>query len=1531
MKLLTAFFVCFCVALASAHGQPIVVSEYFSTPSTSGIGEWTELLVLDDVVDIRNYILTDNNSGQTEAQGGVRFRNIDAWRYLRRGTVIVIHHRDDAGITEDTDPSDGYLELKPTNATYFDMVKLTGSTLPWTQVALNIASSGDILELLSPSDVHVHSLSHRTVTGSYYNNMAVPKPNYGGSITPDNTSIAIAPGATLTAYADANGAQNLSTPTQGLPNSVPQNQTLWRALREPDALRATTMEFTANNTFTSIALKWFASPDTRNEDNTTGYIVLRNTSNSFTPPTDGTTYAPGATLGAATVVANVIGSIDTTYTDNISSLTIPCNGTVYYRIYAFRYGTDNPNGNSFNVARGRAYNTVGFASGSITKTFPGTATVTANGNLAICPGTSVVLEAAPTGSTYQWLKDSAPIAGATSQTFAATAAGSYTVRVTAPNGCTVDATPVSVALKATPTATIGAVVAQCLRNNSFSFSKTGSTGPGVSFQWDFGAGATPPTSTAETPTGVSYNAPGDKLVTLTVTLDGCTTTATRTVRVNPMPSLSIAPFAPICIGDSVRLVASSTDGDTYTWTGSNLSATNVANPWAKPTATSQYTVAVQNSATGCSTSQTVTVTVHPKPRVRIQANRPTTLCVGESITLSDDATSGGQYVWLPDFQSGPILNLTLPKVGTYIYRLVLTNGNGCKDTSNAIAITVQEKPDAVITPEGATTVCPGGTVTLKANSVPGASYKWSNNATTPEITVGKGTYTVTVSIGSGCDSLSQPLTIVERAPSFALATRSVLFGDLGACESSAEKTVTITNTGVDDLTFTAVSSSANFVAPAPFALRTGRSTTATLRFTPTAGTGSYAGTIYFTANPCGVLDSIRVEGRKVGSSDVALALTSVVFPTRLSCNNSEQDTTVTIHNTGVQMVRVLSVGIAAPFALTSHTAPDFPVLIAPSTSATFRFRFSPITNGTATGDAVFRYESGVCKDSLLLPLSGVFHTPALSVAPSALQFASLLGCEDFRDSLLVVTNTGSIPVTVQASITPPGEFFVLSHSSQNIAPGEKDTLRVRFRPSATGMRQSTLRIAESLCGTTTDITLQGTKQGVSFAATTAVTFAPVIANCSATGSTTAIITLRNTSEQQTTGAVITAILQNASPAFQVFIPSGTVLKNNEDVNFTIAFTPPADGSFTDTLLVQLQPCNILKAIPLAGLRAQAVVSRTSGEIDLAAQPIGNSINAQVLFRNSSTASVPILAVGGVAPPFVVLATEPPLPVLLAPDSTLNVTVKYTANDALPDTAYVHLLLDIPCSGTSDSTRVIGNGLSSGQPLPIAVAASLPLSLTGSPGEEIDVHIALASPSIDTARITAVETRLLYNGSLLLPLSASAGPIAQGFAVTPNEQRPGVLMLTVTHPTAPLMGEGVLATVRFRVLLGNALSTALALDTLAVTAPVEVRTTTANGVFTLVDSCEIGSRLLDVAGTTSVGILEIQRDDLLVETRTAYDGVASLLVYNALGRTVLTVEDANRKAGTQQHILPTSALPEGVYFLVLRTANTFKTKQFSIIR
>lgn len=71
---------------------------------------------------------------------------------------------------------------------------------------------------------------------------------------------------------------------------------------------------------------------------------------------------------------------------------------------------------------------------------------------------------------------------------------------------------------------------------------------------------------------------------------------------------------------------------------------------------------------------------------------------------------------------------------------------------------------ATVTPAGATTFCQGNSVVLNANTVPGATYLWSNGATTEDVTVASsGTYTVTITNSNRCTATSTPVSVTVNA------------------------------------------------------------------------------------------------------------------------------------------------------------------------------------------------------------------------------------------------------------------------------------------------------------------------------------------------------------------------------------------------------------------------------------------------------------------------------------------------------------------------------------------------------------------------------------------------------------------------------------------------------------------------------------------------------------------------------------------------------------------------------------------------
>jgi gliding motility-associated-like protein len=80
-----------------------------------------------------------------------------------------------------------------------------------------------------------------------------------------------------------------------------------------------------------------------------------------------------------------------------------------------------------------------------------------------------------------------------------------------------------------------------------------------------------PTATGPGPYTLSWTDSGEKKLTLTVELDGCTDTRTRVLNVRPKPTSKIlhAPFSIACLGDEITLIASG--GISYYWISSDSS------------------------------------------------------------------------------------------------------------------------------------------------------------------------------------------------------------------------------------------------------------------------------------------------------------------------------------------------------------------------------------------------------------------------------------------------------------------------------------------------------------------------------------------------------------------------------------------------------------------------------------------------------------------------------------------------------------------------------------------------------------------------------------------------------------------------------------------------------------------------------------------------------------------------------------------------------------------------------------------------
>ena len=113
----------------------------------------------------------------------------------------------------------------------------------------------------------------------------------------------------------------------------------------------------------------------------------------------------------------------------------------------------------------------------------------------------------------------------------------------------------------------------------------------------------------------STTSPGTVTITIIPTAVGCAgAPLVYTITVNPSPAANAGANRAICIGGSTQLGAAPVSGNTYSWVSNPVGYTStLSNPTVSPIVTTTYTLTETITATGCSKSNSVIVTVDPLP------------------------------------------------------------------------------------------------------------------------------------------------------------------------------------------------------------------------------------------------------------------------------------------------------------------------------------------------------------------------------------------------------------------------------------------------------------------------------------------------------------------------------------------------------------------------------------------------------------------------------------------------------------------------------------------------------------------------------------------------------------------------------------------------------------------------------------------------------------------------------------------------------------------------------------------------------
>ncbi len=306
-----------------------------------------------------------------------------------------------------------------------------------------------------------------------------------------------------------------------------------------------------------------------------------------------------------------------------------------------------------------------------------------------------------------------------------------------------------------------------------------SSGNITAWAWTF-QGGTPAVSSLQNPS-VTWNTPGLKNVTLTITGQGGSNAITQVVQIDPQP---VANYTYTVNGLILTFTNTSVNATTYEWDFGDGSGSFEDNPVHEYSVAGTYLV-VLKATNACGTS-TKSYTINTAPTAFFDAS-PTSGCAALVVVMDNQSSSNAvSFVWTfpggaPSSSNQVNPTVVYPIAGTYSITLKATNSSGSHTFTRTNYITVKAIPTANFT---FTVSGPTATFTNTTIGSPN-SYLWDfgDGSTSTQVNpvhtyANSGMYDVVLTVTNECGSSSKTksVTIVSTIPPNAAFTANPSIG-----------------------------------------------------------------------------------------------------------------------------------------------------------------------------------------------------------------------------------------------------------------------------------------------------------------------------------------------------------------------------------------------------------------------------------------------------------------------------------------------------------------------------------------------------------------------------------------------------------------------------------------------------------------------------------------------------------------------------------------------------------------------------------